>query len=98
MDYQELQAIKDKYIKEIFVCAELNTDKTKPLIYLKAKESLGLAKDEICVFEDTYHAAKTAKDAGFYVVAIEDDAEEKNRQEIKNICDRYIKSFSELTI
>ena len=46
--------------------------------------------------EDTLHAAKTAKDAGFYVIGIKDEAESKNEQSLKDICDEYSDSFDKL--
>ena len=86
----------DKYIKEIFVAGELETNKTQPLIYMKALQSLSEDIKDICVFEDTLHAAKTAKDAGFYVIGIKDEAESKNEQSLKDICDEYSDSFDKL--
>lgn len=61
-----------KYFSKIFSCKELGIGKEKPDIYLLAQEFLGNKKDEIWVFEDSYVALKTAKDAGFKTVGIYD--------------------------
>ncbi len=49
------------YFSEIFTCAEVGYGKDKPIIYRKALEHLGTAKEETCVFEDSLFALKTAK-------------------------------------
>ena len=37
-----------------------------------------------------------AKEAGFYVIAVADESEKENKEEIKKLADRYIESFEEL--
>ena len=61
-----------KYFSKIFSCKELGIGKEKPDIYLLAQDFLGSDKDETWVFEDSYVALKTAKDAGFKTVGIYD--------------------------
>ncbi len=46
--------------------------KEKPDIYLKAAALLGAKTEECVVFEDAEYCARTAKNAGFYVVGIAD--------------------------
>lgn len=49
-------------------------------------------KDETLVFEDAYHAAKTAKGAGFYVAAVY-DSREKAPEKMKAVSDIYLNNF-----
>ena len=53
-------------------------------------------KDQInAVFEDVFYAVKTAKDAGFFTVAVEDAASSDKREEIKKITNLYLKDFTD---
>lgn len=80
------------YFDEIFTCNEVGHGKDEPYIYETACKAMGLDKTETAVFEDAYFCAKTAKDAGFYVVGIY-DRYEKHRAELKDLADVYLDSF-----
>lgn len=82
------------YFEAIFTCTEVGHGKDEPYIFEYACEQLGTGKGETAVFEDAYHAAKTAKDAGFYVVGVY-DRYEKRTAEIKEFADVYVSGFSE---
>jgi len=82
--------------KEILSCAELNTSKKEPDIYIKAAELLGTAAKETVVFEDVLYAVETAKTAGFITVAVEDDESADDRCMLQKTADCYIKDFSKL--
>ncbi len=84
-----------KYFENIITCSEVGYDKNEPYIFELACETIGTNKAEMVVFEDAYHAAKTAKQAGFYVVGIYDQYEPKTIA-LKEIVDLYINSFSEV--
>ncbi|MBD5129962.1 MAG: HAD family hydrolase [Ruminococcaceae bacterium] len=59
---------------EFFIdCDEVGKTKGHPDIFLRSAERLGAEISECVVFEDTEHCAKTAKNAGFYVVGIIDE-------------------------
>ena len=77
---------------KIFTCGEVGHDKNDPYIYCEALSFLGTKKDETLVFEDAYHAAKTAKGAGFYVAAVY-DSREKAPEKMKDISDIYLNNF-----
>ena len=72
--------------------AEKSGDKNDPYIYCEALSFLGTKKDETLVFEDAYHAAKTAKGAGFYVAAVY-DSREKAPEKMKAVSDIYLNNF-----
>ena len=48
------------------------------------------------MFEDIPRAIKSAKEGGFYVVAVDDLSEVDVRDEKKEFADKFIYSFSEL--
>ena len=83
------------YFTRIFTCAEEETGKREPKIFLKAAEHLGFAPTDVYVFEDAVHAIHTAKNAGFRVVAVRDLAEDKNRAEIISVADEFYDDLSD---
>lgn len=85
----------EKYFKGIFTCAELNTTKKEPYIYLKAAEHIGSNPHQTLVFEDAYHALCAAKQAGFVTVAVEDRSNKKHKKKLIEIADYYLKSLEE---
>lgn len=62
------------YFDFLLSCETTGTGKTRPDIYLEAARRFGAAPGDIAVFEDAYYAAKTAADAGFYVVGVFEEA------------------------
>lgn len=85
-----------KYFSRIFTCEEVGAGKTKPDIYLRAAEYLGTRPEETMVFEDVIHAIRTAKQAGFRVVGIYDEASKKDQEEIQREADWYCREWTEL--
>ncbi len=80
------------FFDKIFTCEEVGHDKNDPYIYFEALSFLGTEKDETLVFEDAYHAAKTAKEAGFTVAAVY-DSHEKSPEKMKFVSDIYLNDF-----
>jgi len=78
----------------IFTCGEVGFGKDTPVVFNKAMEFLGTDKQTTVVFEDALHAIKTAKQEGFFVVAVFDESE-KRQDEIKQSCHCYIQDFSD---
>ncbi len=78
-----------KYFDGIFTCTEVGHGKDSPQIFEYACDHLGTDKNETAVFEDAYHAALTAKNAGFYVVGVYDKSEKKT-EKIKEFADLYV--------
>ena len=81
-----------EYFSEIFTCEEVGFNKESPEIYRRAQNFLGTEKAETVVFEDAFHALKTAKDDGFPVAAVY-DVHEPKQKEMKEISDYYITDF-----
>lgn len=82
------------YFCGIFTCAEVGYGKDKPIIYQKALEHLGTAKEETFVFEDSLFALETAKTDGFPTVGVY-DVHESRQEEMKRLADCYVRSFEE---
>lgn len=84
-----------KYFSHVFTCTEVRAGKDQPDIYLQALRFLGTDIKETLIFEDALYAVKTAKNAGFTVAALYDDAARHQQEDIKALADYYFKSFSE---
>ena len=84
------------YFARIYSCETLGIGKHSPQIFLQAARDFGAAPLQIAVYEDALYAAKTAKQAGFYVVGVYDESAQARQQELKQTCDVYIRSFAEL--
>lgn len=85
------------YFGRIFTCREERTSKSSPDIFLRAASFLGTDIVETLVFEDALYAIRSAKRAGFPVVAVYDLSADGQQDEIKSLCDWYYKSFSDYT-
>lgn len=72
--------------------AENMGKKTSRNFFIRLSLQLHLEPSELTVWEDSYRAAKAAKEAGCRVYAIE-EAAEKNRLGIIGIADRYVRDF-----
>jgi HAD superfamily hydrolase (TIGR01509 family) len=83
------------YFGEIYTCTDIGSGKDCPAVFEAALASLDTPKSETVIFEDSLHAIKTAKAAGFTVVGVY-DAFEKNQAAVREISDIYIESFTEI--
>jgi HAD superfamily hydrolase (TIGR01509 family) len=84
-----------KYFRFIFTCSEAGMGKDEPEFFIKALELLNTPKHETMVFEDSLHAIKSAKAAGFPVTAIYDKISHEDWEEIKTIANICLKSFDD---
>ena len=84
------------YFEFILTNDDVGVSKTEPDIYLRAAEMLNANVADVTVFEDALHCVKTAKNAGFKVVAVNDLSTEAHKLEIQKIADIYIHSYEEL--
>lgn len=86
------------YFSQIYTCTEVGRGKEFPDIYLKAMEFMGERQEDTVVFEDAYYAIKTAKAAGFYVVAMADETTKEDEEGIMQAADEYHQDFSSVEI
>ena len=87
----------DHYFRGLITVAEVGVGKRDSAeIYERAMRRLQSNKKDTVVFEDAFHAIRTAKAAGFRVAAVYDASEEAHQEEIRRLADYYIRSFEEM--
>lgn len=80
----------------VWSCEDFGTTKADPEIYRAAAKKLGKEVHEVLFLDDNYNADTVAKEAGMKVCGVYDASSDEYTEEIKAICDMYIKDFSEL--
>ncbi len=84
-----------KYFEKIFTCTMVGAGKEKPDIYEAALKFLGTPREETPVFEDALFAARTAKSAGFPLVAVYDsDVGEEGWREMQKLADATVEDYT----
>lgn len=78
------------YMKDIITCSMAGASKHEPDIYIQACDILKLDIKDCIICEDSLFAAKTAKNAGFNVLGVYDDAEMENWVQICDITDYQV--------
>ncbi len=86
----------DPFMDFTLTSDEVGCGKESPLIFEKAAEMLGTAPTETAVFEDSIHAVRSAKSAGFRVVGVRDCQDIREFHEIEKESDFTIRSFEEI--
>ena len=84
------------YFEFLLSCETVGTGKNRPDVYFAAAERLGAAVENTVVYEDAWYAVRTAKNAGFRVVAIYDNNSRTRWNEIRELADRPIERWTEL--
>ena len=79
----------DGFFEFVISCAEVGVGKEKPDVFLEAMRRLGGTLSESCVFEDSYVALESAKNAGFMTVGVYDKY---------NYCQERLKAASNVYI
>ena len=85
------------YFHEILTCSQVGSGKDKPAVYLAAAAGLGVSPAAAWVFEDSLHAIRTAKEAGFRTAGVYDRANLADLPQIRKEADIYLPSFSDFT-
>ena len=76
----------------ILTCTEVGHGKDEPIIFRKAMEYFDADRNHTIIFEDAFHAVRTAKNDGFKVAVVFDHSE-KRQTEIRQLGDFYISEF-----
>lgn len=81
----------DGLFEFVLSCENTGIGKDRPDIYLQAARRLGSCPAETAVFEDALYAARTAKQAGFYTIAVAEPCHaQKDWQELTALADEII--------
>lgn len=86
------------YFRGIYTCSEIGIGKDQPDIYFAAALQLDTDPWETWVFEDAYHALRTAHNAGFKTAAVYDQSNDRNLAQIWNTADIYLPEFKDFEI
>lgn len=86
----------DHFFKKIFTCSEVGIGKEYPDIYIQTAKYMQTNIADTWVFEDAYHGARTAFDAGFKVCGIYDAASAEHVNELKKYSTLYVDNTKEL--
>lgn len=84
----------DHYFIDIVSAQDSKLDKHSPDIFEKAMHMCQGDKTDTVVIEDAYHAAFTAKKAGFTVIGVYDESE-KQQNKMQEVCDIYVHTLAE---
>lgn len=99
-DNLSLPALRHNNIHSLFdaFCSvdEVKRGKHFPDIYLLAAEKLRVPPGDCAVFEDILAGIKAVKEAGMRPYGVFDESSEKDQDEIKALCEVYVRSFEEL--
>lgn len=87
-----------QYFQDIVACHEIGLNKQDPQCYQLITDKINLKKCECIIVEDAYYAVKTAKQGGFYTIAIYDQDNQKDWEKIKQIADESYLSFQEMEV
>ncbi len=68
---------------------EIGYGKNSPAFYIAVADILGVSPAECVMYEDTLGGVRSAKEAGMYTVAIEDEGSRNCREEIRLLADDY---------
>ena len=83
------------YFEFLLSCETVGAGKSSPRVYHASAQRLHAAPGEIAVYEDALYAVRTAKEAGYYVVAVYDDSAAENRKIIETCADEIILNWED---
>ena len=79
-----------QYFSFLLSCETVGVGKNRPDVYLEAAKRLGAQPEDIAVYEDALYAAKTAKQARFYTIAVRDDSNQPRWETLTALADEAI--------
>lgn len=82
------------YFDFLISCEEVGAGKDRPDVFFEAARRLHAKPQEIAVYEDAFHAAHTAKAAGFYTVAVYDDSGTSEWENLTALANEEISDWS----
>lgn len=88
----------DREFRFMLSCEEVGFSKSCPDVYFEAARRLHSVPAETAVFEDSLAALTTAKNAGFYTVAVYDTASKADWPALKALADECIADWTEAAV
>ena len=85
-----------EFFERIVFAQELGLEKKNPDCFRRAAELAGVSVEECTVFDDSVAACRGAKAAGMKAVGVYDEYFTATVDEMRQVCDRYILSFTEM--
>ncbi len=82
--------------ENVWSCDDFSMTKSEPEIYVEAAKRLGTDVTNCIFIDDNVNAVKTAKAAGMHSWGIFDKSSEDYVDEMKEISEKYIYTFSEI--
>lgn len=78
------------FFQFVLSCESVGVSKERPDIFHLAARRLGAEPGEVAVYEDALHAARTAKEAGYYLVAVYDESARDRWEELQSLADEAL--------
>ena len=72
-----------QYFDGMITCEEAGASKREPAVFLLAAQRMGLAPEDVFVFEDVIHAIRSAGSAGFVTVGVYDAASASDNEAMR---------------
>ena len=71
-------------------CETVGVGKNQPDVYWEAVKRLNAKGEDVAIYEDASYAVKTAKQAGFYTIAVQDDSNLPHWETLTALADEVI--------
>jgi len=81
------------YFRFVLSCVEVGAGKNQPDVFLAAARRLGAEPSDCAVFEDAIYAVRSARAAGFHVVAVKDAHNAACWEELTALADKVIEDW-----
>jgi len=79
-----------QYFSFLLSCETVGAGKNQPDVYWESAKRLSAEPAKIAVYEDALYAAETAKSAGFYTIAVQDDSNQPHWETLTALADEVI--------
>ena len=86
----------EEFFGRITFAQELGLEKSDPRVCAEAARVNGADPESCTLFDDSIRSCRSARAAGMQTVGVYDDYFRENEAEMRQLCDRYIRSFQEL--
>ncbi len=80
----------------VWSCEDFGTTKADPAIYHRAAEQIGVPVEDVLFLDNNIDADRCAKSTGIQVFGVYDDSSADFEQEMRALCDGYVRDMSEL--